>query len=135
MYTIFINKPPVRMVGGGCVVSPEEGDMLEKIFEVKCLGYEDRDLPLTFNFYFTGEDREVKIAAGPSPSSGLFQLSFGVTRLFVVVADYFGAESERFFLSVKVRLYLVVSRGFSVVFLLNSIRVMCRCQVSTFFSV
>ena len=93
--------------GGNCYVWPNEGIVLETKFNITCIGYQDEDLPLSYQ-YFTLNPRTETVGTvtrkllhhgydATSPpvylSAGLEDNDFTLS-LMVVVSDRYGASSQ-----------------------------------------
>ncbi|XP_078664667.1 polycystin-1-like protein 2 [Branchiostoma floridae x Branchiostoma belcheri] len=54
LYSFTTNAPPIL---GTCVVLPDTGTVMETLFQVKCSGFMDDNVPLTYRFFaFIGEE-------------------------------------------------------------------------------
>lgn len=49
-----MNSPPIQLENAksGCFVEPEEGFAVETTFNITCLGWQDEDIPLTYEFVY-----------------------------------------------------------------------------------
>ena len=63
---LFItDKPPNTTNDKGCAVNPSVGYTLETVFEMSCSGWQDEDLPLTYEFRYRSTKSVVVIQSGP----------------------------------------------------------------------
>ena len=96
-YKVEVNEPPS---GGKCTAVPPNGRPLERIFKVSCEGFEDKDLPLQYQFFYTAD----KGKRNESLGSGLDRSRLNVSlpngkeennyeiEFYVTVSDKLGAS-------------------------------------------
>ena len=123
-YDVVVNKPPAI---GKCSISHEEGEPLKTLFTITCKDFKDREVPLTYTFFYK------KSVGGPlstldqslSPVVKDFRLSSGLEandykyNFVVKVTDKLGASVD-YEISETVKVGIVMSvrpLSFSILFL------------------
>ena len=101
---VHSNEPPVP---GACSAQPASGEAMKTQFEIRCQGWYDPDVPLTYTFMYE-KDGDVSSVSSDSVPSARAMLPVGVEeddhnlKLLVRVTDALGLSSQQL-LRVKVR--------------------------------
>ncbi|XP_022250998.1 polycystic kidney disease protein 1-like 2 [Limulus polyphemus] len=113
-YRITMNSPPKV---GSCNVIPETGVTLETMFTVRCKGFQDEDIPMTYQFFYsnklgihseTANDRKgtlLKFRHYPEMSNTLLPVgdpSYNYTGIITVMV------SDAFDMSVETNIFIQV---------------------------
>ena len=67
LYTFIVNAPPkveVQSENTGCQVTPREGFAIMTNFHITCLGWYDKDVPLSYAFKYTFSSSTILIQKG-----------------------------------------------------------------------
>ncbi|KAL9989666.1 hypothetical protein ACROYT_G004234 [Oculina patagonica] len=88
----FTNSPPHNPYGGlGCGVFPKKGFVLQTRFNVTCFGWEDEDLPLSYQMSYRSPE-------------GLVIISKGNTSSFITMLPQ-GNQSENYEVKLEVQVF------------------------------
>ena len=114
-YSFVTNSPPT---GGTCKADKRQGKSLETVFVISCIGWQDDDLPLKYQFsYSSGDGIEIIFQFGNS-SSAKGKLPVGELDIRILVIDALGS-----LVGMRIPIKVSVTRGFIFLhlnFLFNS---------------
>jgi hypothetical protein len=88
--SVVVNKAPTS---GKCVAVPAIGLAFDTVFTLQCTGWEDLDLPLTFEYKIKRNGANINLLTAEGSNKCETQLGPGPNQMVAFVRDFFGAET------------------------------------------